>query len=73
LNPGIYFHRVPPMYLYGYTVSSVPCEAVSAIQLAETAARFQAEGNGTRQYASQYGLWIVPSLPGVSCCSAMPY
>eukprot|EP00775_Hariotina_reticulata_P001852 gene1852-2185_t len=64
MNPGIYFHRVPPIYLYGYTVRNVPCEAFTAAQLAETAARIKADGKGASQYAGQYGLWIVPSLPG---------
>lgn len=72
MNPGIYFHRVPPMYLYGYTVRDVPCEAFTAAQLAETAARVKADGKGASQYPSQYGLWIVPSLPGVSCSPAIP-
>jgi hypothetical protein len=62
LNPGLYFHRAPPMFTYGYAVSGVPCER-AASALAATNALDRA---GAKTFPTTYSLWLKPSLPAVS-------
>ncbi|WIA35713.1 hypothetical protein OEZ86_004115 [Tetradesmus obliquus] len=57
LNPGLYFHRSPPLYLYGYSVQGLPCQRLQAGHAA-----MQAAGSSGAA-ATQSGLWLLPSLP----------
>lgn len=62
VNPGLYFHKSPPMFTYGYVVSGVPCEA-AASALAVTSAL---QRSGGRTFPTTYSLWLKPTLPSVS-------
>uniref|UniRef100_A0A383V698 Pherophorin domain-containing protein n=1 Tax=Tetradesmus obliquus TaxID=3088 RepID=A0A383V698_TETOB len=57
LNPGLYFHRSPPLYLYGYSVQGLPCQRVQ-----KGLAAMQAAGSSGAA-ATQSGLWLLPSRP----------
>lgn len=59
VNPGLYFHKSPPMFTYGYVVSGVPCEA-AASALAVTSAL---QRSGGRTFPTTYSLWLKPTLP----------
>jgi hypothetical protein len=67
LNPGLYYHKSPPMFTYGYVVSGVPCER-AASALAATSAL---ERQGARTFPTTYSLWMKPTLPAVSVLPAM--
>lgn len=62
LNPGLYYHKSPPMLTYGYAVSGVPCER-AASALAVTGALDRA---GAKTFPTTYSLWLKPTLPAVS-------
>lgn len=65
VSPGLYFHRSPPMFTYGYVVSGLPCQQ-AASALATTQALEKA--GGARTFATTYSMWLKPTLPAVSCC-----
>lgn len=62
LNPGLYYHKSPPMLTYGYAVSGVPCER-AASAAAVTGALDRA---GAKTFPTTYSLWLKPTLPAVS-------
>jgi hypothetical protein len=62
INPGLYYHKTPPMFTYGYVVSGVPCERAQSALAATTAL----ERAGARTFPTTYSLWMKPTLPAVS-------
>jgi hypothetical protein len=69
LNPGLYYHKSPPMLTYGYAVSGVPCER-AASAAAVTGALDRA---GAKTFPTTYSLWLKPSLPAVSQQRSVQY
>ena len=72
LSPPLYYHyRVPPMYSYGYAVQGLKCqmltssnEGLAALSRRSGAAAAASVSGGA--IPLNYGLWLVPTLPGVS-------
>lgn len=55
LSPTLYFHSVPPLYSYGFSVDKIPC----AYQAATAFARMAATPTSS---SMQYGFWLVPAI-----------
>jgi hypothetical protein len=71
LAPALYYHmRTPPVYTYGYQLRGLPCgtlkssDAVAALRRPGTMLK-----TGER-FAMTYGLWVMPTLPGVGGSTA---
>lgn len=64
LNPGLYYHKSPPMFTYGYVVSGVPCDRAASALAATT----ELNKAGAKTFPTTYSLWLKPSLPAVSGC-----
>lgn len=62
LNPGLYFHRNPPVYTYGYVVSGLPCQKAASA----SAVTSMLESAGATSFATTYSLWLKPAVPAVS-------
>jgi len=72
LSPPLYYHyRVPPMYSYGYALQGLKCQMLTSSNEG-VAALSRKSGAGTAATVSggaiplNYGLWLVPTLPGPS-------